>query len=246
MSGKKKLIKDGSIVTEVEEDLAFSKTFDVGSHSCTIIQHGEKFELRIDNQVFTHMMDLEKNKFHFGKSSAPTSISITSEMISPQPTRIGFGIANIGHQTKQSKSESSAPMFSFSIKPACNTPNTKKFSETNPVMGFNKQNLDRHSSASSNYNNKSDNIEQHQSTPSSNSNLLDFGNDLLPTSNNQNHHEFKMKMNHSTNINFHGSNNFNNYDQYNQSQSINQNKANFDLMGNNNYQQNDQFASGNK
>jgi len=37
---------------------AFTCTFNVNTHNCTIIQHGEGYELRIDNQSFNHVMDL--------------------------------------------------------------------------------------------------------------------------------------------------------------------------------------------
>lgn len=237
ISGKKKLIKDGGVITDVEEDFAFSKTFEVGTHSCTIIQHGDKFELRIDNQVFTHMMDLEKNKIHFGKNSAPTSIQITSNVPGQGSNKIGFGIASSDQQFKQSKVQPNAPLFNFSIKPMDSSQNQRKFSEINPVVDLNRQKFE-----------KIGNNENQQSVTSNNSNLLDFGNDLMPTNNQQNHHEFTMKLNHNNNIDLLGGATFGNNDNNNHQkiQSNNQQMLSFDLISPSNAPKQDPYQSGNK
>ena len=39
-------------------DTSFSTTFNIGKHNCTLIQHGDGYELRVDNQSFNHVMDL--------------------------------------------------------------------------------------------------------------------------------------------------------------------------------------------
>jgi hypothetical protein len=114
LSGKKKILKDGLILMQTEENVAFIKTFDVGKHNCTLIQHGDKYELRIDNQSFNHMMDLEKNKVYF-KKSQPTSNTHIIKQSEKEQKKIGFGLSieNI------SKSNDPKPaLFSFSIKPA--------------------------------------------------------------------------------------------------------------------------------
>jgi len=111
LSGKKKVIKDGQVFAEVEDDFAFSKTFDIGKHSCTIIQHGEKYELRVDNQSFNHMCDLERNKVFFS-SSNPTSFNHVSKPVSKEG-KIDFGMGN--GQTSQ-KGEEKQVNF-FAIKP---------------------------------------------------------------------------------------------------------------------------------
>ena len=39
-------------------DTTFNLTFSIGKHPCTLIQHGDGYELRVDNQSFNHVMDL--------------------------------------------------------------------------------------------------------------------------------------------------------------------------------------------
>jgi hypothetical protein len=104
-------MKDGQIWKEVMEDVAFSKSFEIGNHSCTVIQHGEKYELRIDNQVFSHLMNLEKNKKFFNKNN-PTSTP-------------GIGKLEV---VKNNKSDTPS-LFSFKIKP--NGKEQKNFSDFN-------------------------------------------------------------------------------------------------------------------
>ena len=65
MGYKKRLIKNGVEIFDKKNDGSFLKNFDIGEHIFSIIQYGEKFELRIDNQSFTHLYNLEKNKNFF-------------------------------------------------------------------------------------------------------------------------------------------------------------------------------------
>ena len=71
--GKKRLIKNGVEIFDKKNDGSFLKNFDIGGHIFSIIQYGEKFELRIDNQSFTHLYNLEKNKNFFSGDNDPTS-----------------------------------------------------------------------------------------------------------------------------------------------------------------------------
>ncbi len=65
LTGKKKLVKDDYVLKKVVDDHRFSKTFEIGNHSCTVLQIGEKYELTIDNQLFSHILELERNKTNF-------------------------------------------------------------------------------------------------------------------------------------------------------------------------------------
>lgn len=112
ISGKKKLIKDGQVWKEVEGDIAFSKSFEIGKYSCTIIQHGEKYELRIDNQSFSHLMDLEKNRVYFSSQNNPTSNSYISKPTNNN-NKISFGMGQVNQQNASQKHNS---LFNFSIK----------------------------------------------------------------------------------------------------------------------------------
>lgn len=173
------MIKDGHIITEVEEEVAFSKSFEIGSHSCTIIQHGDKYELRLDNQVFNHLMDLERNKLYFGKNSNPTSTTIQSNIGMNDRKGMGFGISN---QYNVPKEDNKAPLFSFAIKPVTNNNQPKKqidFPQPNEHKGT------REEQGSTN-NNKSNNL------------LIDFSSDI-PQDNSQG--EFTNKVNSNKSMN---------------------------------------------
>lgn len=47
---------------------AFNFPFHIGKNSLSIIQHGEKFDLRVNNQSFEHMYNQRKYKFLNDKS----------------------------------------------------------------------------------------------------------------------------------------------------------------------------------
>ena len=131
LSGKKKLIKDGQVWKEVQEDIAFSKSFEIGKHSCTIIQHGDKYELRVDNQSFGHLMDLEKNRVFFSGEANPTSTTYTSKA-APNNAKVGFGMGQMNFIAEAGQRPSG--LFNFAIKPQnnpgnVNNANKKRFSE---------------------------------------------------------------------------------------------------------------------
>ena len=133
ISGKKKLVKDGQVWKEVEGDISFSKSFEIGKYSCTIIQHGEKYELRIDNQSFSHLLDLEKNRVYFSSSNIPTSNSYVSK-----PTNVSSKIAfGTGQMNQQNSTQKHNSLFNFSIK---NTGTQKRMSEM-PSHDFNFNNF---------------------------------------------------------------------------------------------------------
>ena len=72
-SGKKRLIKNGVEVFDKNNDGSFLKNFEIEGHIFSIMQYGEKCELRVDNQSFTHLYNLEKNKNFFTGEDDPTS-----------------------------------------------------------------------------------------------------------------------------------------------------------------------------
>jgi len=47
---------------------AFNFPFHIGKNSLSIIQHGEKFDLRVNNQSFEHMYNQRKYQFLNDKS----------------------------------------------------------------------------------------------------------------------------------------------------------------------------------
>ena len=75
ISGKLKVVKDGTVLFfEDEFSGLLSLPFTIGKHNCSLIQSGENYEFRIDNMVFSHLMELEKSKNLFGGND-PISIS---------------------------------------------------------------------------------------------------------------------------------------------------------------------------
>ena len=64
-SKKKRLFKNGVSILNTIEDGNFIHNFEIDGHPCVIIQYGDKIELRIDNQSFTHLYNLQKNKYFF-------------------------------------------------------------------------------------------------------------------------------------------------------------------------------------
>lgn len=56
LSGRRRILRDGVLIADKQLfEGAFSFTFTVLSHQMTIMQHGEHFELRIDNISFSHI-----------------------------------------------------------------------------------------------------------------------------------------------------------------------------------------------
>jgi hypothetical protein len=65
-SGKKKVYRDGKLLCEIQKfGTSFQYPFQIGSHMLNIVQHGDIFELRIDNQSFSHMYHMERTKRAF-------------------------------------------------------------------------------------------------------------------------------------------------------------------------------------
>lgn len=112
-------MRNGHTVKEIVQDTTFIKTFEIGTHSVTIIQHGDKYELRIDNQSFSHMMDLERNRNFFStntnNSNTPTSSVLTNNFklnTGAKPHTFGTGVIN------PNQGKDKPALFNFSIKPA--------------------------------------------------------------------------------------------------------------------------------
>ena len=92
---------------------SFFRTFDLLGHSCTIIQCGDKKELRIDNQTFEHLYNLERNKQFFTNNPEPTSSIYQSKPLFNEK-KSNAGINNNFYQQENSNKPK---LFSFNIKP---------------------------------------------------------------------------------------------------------------------------------
>lgn len=66
LSGKKKILQNGNtIFYDSKYNQAFLFPWTIGRNALSIVQHGDKFELRINNQSFTHLWDNERTKKNF-------------------------------------------------------------------------------------------------------------------------------------------------------------------------------------
>ena len=73
MSHKKRLYKNGEQILYTKQKGNFSHNFEIDGHSCVIIQYADKIELRIDNESFTHLYNLQKNRELLKGDNGPTS-----------------------------------------------------------------------------------------------------------------------------------------------------------------------------
>jgi hypothetical protein len=81
-SGKKRLFKNGVNLLTTTEKGNFMHNFEIDGVACVIIQYGDKIELRINNQSFTHLYNLQKNKQMFAGEKGPTSNTYVAKSFS--------------------------------------------------------------------------------------------------------------------------------------------------------------------
>ena len=126
LSGKKKVLKNGIVECELVCDESFFRNFTLNGHNCTIIQCGDKNELRIDNQTFDHLYNLERNKQFFSSNPEPTSSFFTAKSNKIEKNQPGITNKNF-YQSQQNNNQPS--LFNFNIKPASEVANhqAKKF-----------------------------------------------------------------------------------------------------------------------
>lgn len=66
LSGKKKICQNGQIIYENNSyQGAFNFNFTIGKNSLSVVQHGDKFELRVNNQAFSHLYENKLTNQHF-------------------------------------------------------------------------------------------------------------------------------------------------------------------------------------
>lgn len=118
LSGKKKLIKNGVLVSEEVDQGSYMKTFDINGHQCVIIQYGDKIELRIDNQSFTHLYNLQKNKQLFAGQKGPTSniyVAKPFDKYSSDDQKKKNNDASLLYKVNKPEEQNKPQLFNFSI-----------------------------------------------------------------------------------------------------------------------------------
>lgn len=165
LSGKIKVVKDGTtIFFEEEYDQLLSIPFHIDKHNCSLVQSGDAYEVRIDNLVFNHLMELEKSKNLFSANDPTTTTykpNMTKVMNKPQ-----FGIGEVRNNIDTNKK----PMFNFSIKESSNQPmGNFKFNNPNDKKLYNQKddNID--------YNNVQQNNEGFKQQTQTQPDLFDLG-----------------------------------------------------------------------
>ena len=208
-SRKKRLFKNGVSILDTTETGNFIHNFEIDGHACVIIQYGDKIELRIDNQSFTHLYNLQKNKQLFAGEKGPTSSTYVAKPYNANSSNEIKHTEDTFYKINKPEEEKKPKLFNFEIKKDTGNKN---------IGGFNKFKFGAKQDISSNNNNSNNQINLNNNNKNNNENI-----DLLGFQDNKNNNN----DNNNNLLNF-GDNNSNN----GQNQSNNENDI-FNLIGNN-------------
>ena len=228
LSRKKRLYKNGVNILDTTETGNFIHNFEIDGHACVIIQYGDKIELRIDNQSFTHLYNLQKNKELFAGEKGPTSNTYVAKPFNSYSSNEDKHTESAFYKVNKSEEENKPKLFNFEIKK--NTGNKGS-------GGFNKFKFGGNKAQSNTNNNNINNTNQANDNSNSNKNSNNTGNiDLLGFQDNQNTNQNNNNVNNNNNnlLDFGVNNNNNNQNQPNTGNDI------FNLMGNSTQNQNQQ------
>ena len=225
LSRKKRLYKNGVNILDTTETGNFIHNFEIDGHACVIIQYGDKIELRIDNQSFTHLYNLQKNKELFAGEKGPTSNTYVAKPYNSYSSNEDKHTESAFYKVNKPEEENKPKLFNFEIKKNTGNKNSGGFNKFK--FGGNKN----QSNASCNTNNNNNN---QVNSNNNNKNGNNGGNiDLLGFQDNQNTNQNNANNANNNNLLDFGVNN------NNQNQSNNGNDI-FNLMGNNTQNQNQQ------
>ena len=209
-SRKKRLFKNGVSILDTTETGNFIHNFEIDGHACVIIQYGDKIELRIDNQSFTHLYNLQKNKQLFAGEKGPTSSTYVAKPYNANSSNEIKHTEDTFYKINKPEEEKKPKLFNFEIKKDTGNKN---------IGGFNKFKFGAKQDISSNNNNSNNQINLNNNNKNNNNENID----LLGFQDNKNNNN----DNNNNLLNF-GDNNSNN----GQNQSNNENDI-FNLIGNN-------------
>ena len=210
-SRKKRLFKNGVSILDTTETGNFIHNFEIDGHACVIIQYGDKIELRIDNQSFTHLYNLQKNKQLFAGEKGPTSSTYVAKPYNANSSNEIKHTEDTFYKINKPEEEKKPKLFNFEIKKDTGNKN---------IGGFNKFKFRAKQDISSNNNNSNNQINLNNNNKNNNNENID----LLGFQDNKNNNN---DNNNNNLLNF-GDNNSNN----GQNQSNNENDI-FNLIGNN-------------
>ena len=236
-SGKKRLVKNGMVLSEEIDEGNYMKTFDINGHQCIMIQYGDKIELRIDNQSFTHLYNLQKNKELFAGQKGPTSniyVSKTFGNYSSEDNKNKKNDTSVFYKVNKPDEQSKPQLFNFIINKNenknNNTQRLKKFkfgakigNESEKKISDNKENNNNVNNNSENKKNVNllgveNNFQNNVNNGNNNSNnLLDIFGGINNNNNQQNNNQFNNNNNQnlldfgSSNLSTTNNKNNNNY-----------------------------------
>ena len=213
LSRKKRLYKNGVNILDTTETGNFIHNFEIDGHACVIIQYGDKIELRIDNQSFTHLYNLQKNKELFAGEKGPTSNTYVAKPYNSYSSNEDKHTESAFYKVNKPEEENKPKLFNFEIKKNTGNKNSGGFNKFK--FGGNK-----------NQSNTSSNINQVNSNDNNKNNNNGGNIDLLGFQDNQNTNQNNANNANNNNLLDFGVNN------NNQNQSNNGNDI-FNLMGNN-------------
>ena len=197
LSHKKRLYRNGEKIYYVKEKGNFNHTFQIDGHTCVIIQYADKIELRIDNESFTHLYNLQKNKELLKKDSGPTSKIYINNNFNTISYSQEEDNKNDSVFFKNNKPKEEKPkLFNFKIKKE----NGNKIYKINNKFLFGEKNKKKFESTLSNNDNNKQNNSNIENINKQKKDLLCFQDDILNSNK-------KNKINFDNNkINFNDSN----------------------------------------
>ena len=233
LSRKKRVFKNGINILNTTEEGNFIHNFEIDGHPCVIIQYGDKIELRIDNQSFTHLYNLQKNKQLFAGEKGPTSniyVAKPYNSYGSSEQNDNKNNENAIYKVNKPEEENKPKLFNFEIKK--DTGNKSHGFNTKFKFGQNKG-QSASTSNQNNFNNNQNNNNDNQNNNKGNIDLLGF-------------QEQESNVNNNDNNNINNNNNLLDFSNNNNSNVNNQNMQNtqksgndiFDLFGNSNNNQN--------
>lgn len=101
----------------------FSHSFKLSDLNCLILQFGEKYELRIENQSFTHLCEVYNNRKQFIVNEPVVKSDKKSQCIEPPKHQLGLDLSGITFKKEeknkienQKQNETKDVLTNFSIK----------------------------------------------------------------------------------------------------------------------------------
>jgi len=208
-SRKKRLYKNGVNILDTTESGNFIHNFEIDGHACVIIQYGDKIELRIDNQSFTHLYNLQKNKELFAGEKGPTSNTYVAKPFNANSSSDDKHNEDTFYKKNKPEEENKPKLFNFEIKKNTGNKNTGGFNKFKFGGNKDKEQINsKNNINNNNTNNKNDNIDllgfnnNNQNNNNSTNNNMNNNNNLLDFGENSNNNNQNQQNNMNNNNQF--------------------------------------------